>query len=386
MDFYYDPHEGVYYEVRSFIFERGDNSTDCVSCTDSLPACPQCAETELCLQTSRTCSACPTRYCANSTTSSASSSASATTKSSSLSSAKVGGIAGGVAAFAFLILVGLFYVLYKKWYKKRYPYGFFYYFEDDDDEQDKEQFIGDQVRQRRNSQSTLTTVANSVLTKASNVINVTYIPGVTTRNGSSRLTNSRAGGSSNGSNRAMSVYSKETYFSDLEAASIHGGNVITRGGIPRLVNVEEDAYDYEAPKNRFVLEDTILEGEESEEDEPQYGTGTGSNTGSNSKTGTSGGTNLNLGPLVLRNNDDVLGSSDESDLGDSDEENIEYLTTQHMREQADSTKTKGDTVSLDIPLDTLDPADSGEMLLEVDLDVQDQQQNPFESPLDLQEK
>ncbi|KAG7801884.1 hypothetical protein KL944_002952 [Ogataea haglerorum] len=335
MEYIYNPHDGIYYEVRPLLEERADNYTGCVSLVppSSTPAA-----------------------------------------SKGPSSARVGGIAGGVASLVFVILCGLFYLLYKKWYKKRYPHGFFYYYEDDDDD-DKEQLVAS-PRQRRNSQSTLTTMTNSVLTKASNVINVTYIPGVTIRNGSAKLTSSRAGGSSNGSNRALSVYSKETYFSDLEAASIHGGNVVTRGGVPRLVDVEEDAYDYEPPKSRFVLEETIEEGEDEDEDEPQ----------TDSRTGTSGGTNAGYGPLLLRSNDDVLGSSDDSDLGDSDEENIEFLTTQHRKEQQHHARPGGDTVSLNIPLETLGRADSSEVILEVDLDVKDSGSNPFESPLDLQKK
>ncbi|KAG7844804.1 hypothetical protein KL941_003544 [Ogataea angusta] len=374
MEYVYNPYDGIYYEVLPHLEERADNSTDCVSCP-SLPACPACDSTEQCAQSSGSCTTCPTRYCANITSSLASAS-STPAVSKGLSSAKVGGIAGGVAAFVFLILCGLFYLLYKKWYKKRYPHGFFYYYEDEDEDDDDKEQLTAGPRQRRNSQSTLTTMTNSVLTKASNVINVTYIPGVTIRNGSAKLTNSRAGGSSNGSNRALSVYSKETYFSDLEAASIHGGNVVTRGGVPRLVNVEEDAYDYEPPKSRFVLEDTIEEGEDEDEDEPR----------AESRTGTSAGTNLGFGPLLLRSNDDVLGSSDDSDLGDSDEENIEFLTTQHRKEQEHHAQTGGDTVSLDIPLETLGRTDSNEVILEVDLDVKDSASNPFESPLDLQKK
>ncbi|GMF02028.1 unnamed protein product [Ambrosiozyma monospora] len=215
-------------------------SSNCVQCGDP-PDCPTCPDDEECRQVTQSCNQCATATCVKKTSDSLNDNKS----TSSSDTAKIGGIAGGVAAFVIILLViGLFFI-YKKWYKKKYPHGFFYYYEDDDEEtQDKEALIEDrshaeEMAARRQSQMSS---ANSVFTRASNIINVAYIPGVTVRNPKVKK-------SDVSSNRALSIFSRETYFSDLENASINGGHVAVRGATPVLVKVEKDSYNFDEPGN-----------------------------------------------------------------------------------------------------------------------------------------
>ncbi|GAV29383.1 hypothetical protein PMKS-002883 [Pichia membranifaciens] len=199
------------------------------------------------------------------------------TGANSLNSAEIGGIAGGLSGFVFILLLVGIYFLYKK-YKNHllvdYELGIgeemkeltgFNDYDDDFDEGTgggygdgvrnnmrnarSSQFLHPSNAEKRMSQTSLSTMTNSVLTKASNVLNIVYIPGVT----NSRPARPIVGGSRRNTrrpvdstySRGMSVYSKETYFSDLENASFHGGNVATRGGNPMLVEINQDDYNYD---------------------------------------------------------------------------------------------------------------------------------------------
>lgn len=246
------------------------DSHGCVIC-NSTPSCPQCKSYQQCAMTTQTCAQCPTTYCLDN------SDGTNSTGVNSLNSAEIGGIAGGLSGFVFILLLVGIYFLYKK-YKNHllvdYELGIgeemkeLTGFNDYDDGFDdgagggygdgvrnsvrnarSSQFLHPGNAEKRMSQTSLSTVTNSVLTKASNVLNIVYIPGVTNSRparpivGGSRRNTRRAVNSTY--SRGMSVYSKETYFSDLENASFHGGNVATRGGNPTLVEINQDDYNYD---------------------------------------------------------------------------------------------------------------------------------------------
>ena len=246
------------------------DSYGCVICSTT-PSCPQCKSYQQCAMTTQTCAQCPTTYCIDNADGTNS------TGANSLNSAEIGGIAGGLSGFVFILLLVGIYFLYKK-YKNHllvdYELGIgeemkeLTGFNDYDDDYDEgagggygqgvrnnmrnarsSQFLHPSNAEKRMSQTSLSTMTNSVLTKASNVLNIVYIPGVT----NSRPARPIVGGSRRNTrrpvdstySRGMSVYSKETYFSDLENASFHGGNVATRGGNPMLVEINQDDYNYD---------------------------------------------------------------------------------------------------------------------------------------------
>lgn len=173
----------------------------CVSCPDS-PSCPVCASDEYCIQTSLTCEQCPTTYCAkktlssNSTSSSnSSSSTSSQNKTGGSSSAKVGGIVGGVVGGVIVIaIIALLYFYFKYWRKNRQNHLV--------DEKNKEAIAmdpesvtdseGDLKSRTRTSTLGISRSMNTagdrssamtVQTRASNILPIAYIPGVTAGGG-----------------------------------------------------------------------------------------------------------------------------------------------------------------------------------------------------------
>ncbi|SCU97346.1 LAFA_0G11034g1_1 [Lachancea sp. 'fantastica'] len=168
----------------------------CVTCSGT-PACPVCAEDEQCALSLQRCDQCAQTYCAkkngalgSGSSSSPSSSAAVAGGSSSKSSnsGKVGGIVGGVVGGVGLIVVLLLLYLYLKFWRKNRTrnkevlvahehYG--------DDFEDGRGPSGnsrsnsyiqerDSLYQPRNRSSAATQI-----TKASNILPIAYIPGVT---------------------------------------------------------------------------------------------------------------------------------------------------------------------------------------------------------------
>lgn len=287
---------------------------DCVTCS-STPKCPSCDDDEECVLTTQTCSTCPKTYCSK-----VSSSLSST--DSSLTTSKIGGIAGGSAAFALIVVMCLGWWLLRRRRQKALASGELY---------------KEGASQRRLSGSSFaTTTNNSILTRASNILNVAYIPGVKVR---------AATGTRN--TPAASVYSKETYMSDLENASFHAGEVASKGTHAQLVNIDEEAYDYEnGPSHEapmINLAQIKLPGsrltrvmEEDEEDEAES---------IKKKPGM-------FGPLVLKHSAEPLASDSDEDSedSDSDEENIELLVR-----TADPKNSAGSTVMTPINLTPTTP-------------------------------
>lgn len=233
------------------------DSYGCVICS-SAPLCPSCKKNEQCSMSTQTCDKCPTTFCELIVDD--------ISATNTLSSAQIGGIAGGISGLFFIIVVtGIFFLL--KRYRKRMDVDF-------------ESGIGEEMkglgqfddnsnipgtRQNRNydsrynqgkrlSQNSLSTMTNSVLTKASNVLNIGYVPGVTsrpTKPPSFMSRRSRKPGSIY--SKTNSMLSKETYFSDLENASINVGKVATKGANLTSININHDEYDFDNDYEEYEL-------------------------------------------------------------------------------------------------------------------------------------
>lgn len=289
---YFSLQEGQESSTSTFLLKRSTNTVadtepmssgtkrlldqhGCVICQNT-PSCPVCSDNEQCAMTTQTCSECPKTYCLAITSNYND------THSDSLTNAQVGGIAGGLSALVLVIIIGLIYYLFKKVKasaqadfelgineEMKELTGIFdnsYDYEDsrlksDSERANRRRTMATGNEHKRMSQTSLSTVANSVLTKASNVLNIVYVPGVTssrpakppTIGGTRRNTRKPAASMYS---RGMSVYSKETYFSDLDNASFHGGRVAMKGSNPLLVDIHQDDYDFERNEgdDQFVLE------------------------------------------------------------------------------------------------------------------------------------
>ncbi|ORY68740.1 uncharacterized protein BCR38DRAFT_482226 [Pseudomassariella vexata] len=151
----------------------------CVKCLDASPTCPACDDTEECQVTvPLNCTECPKAYCAvkSSTTSVASSSSSSSSNRPS-AGAIAGGVIGGLAAIAIVTyLVWRFCIKTKRgnFAQEQWQH---------DPEQSKERGANDfaSARSQRQSAFSVHSVASTVLTRASNIIQIAYIPGVTNR-------------------------------------------------------------------------------------------------------------------------------------------------------------------------------------------------------------
>lgn len=239
------------------------DSYGCVICP-STPPCPSCGVNEQCSMSTQTCNKCPTTFCETIVDEIPSKNA--------LSSAQVGGIAGGISGLFFIVVVAGLFFLFKR-YKKRmdvdYELGigeemkglgqFGTNFDDNDPKQSRG-YNSRNGQSKRLSQSSLSTMTNSVLTKASNVLNIAYVPGVTsrpTKPPSFMSRRSRKPGSIY--SKTNSMISKETYFSDLENASINVGKVATKGGNLTSINVNHDEYDFDNEEDDDYYEEYELD-------------------------------------------------------------------------------------------------------------------------------
>jgi hypothetical protein len=133
-----------------------------------------CASNEVCIQTTQTCDACAQVVCAVDPM------AAPTASNKPNVGAIAGGVVGGVAAIAILTFIVWKYCLKGK----RRPYEEADFQEMDLHEQEKHADNDFQSRRSaRASTHTVASMASSVLTRASNIIQIAYIPGVTNRSG-----------------------------------------------------------------------------------------------------------------------------------------------------------------------------------------------------------
>lgn len=125
------------------------------------------------MQTSKTCDACPEVRCDVDPT------ATPTSSSKTNVGAIAGGVIGGIAAIAIITFIVWKYCLKGK----RRPYSEADFQEMDMQEQEKVENDFASRRSARASTHTVASMASSVLTRASNIIQIAYIPGVTNRSG-----------------------------------------------------------------------------------------------------------------------------------------------------------------------------------------------------------
>ncbi|CEP61579.1 Opy2p LALA0_S03e06040g [Lachancea lanzarotensis] len=162
----------------------------CVTCT-STPPCPVCAEDEQCAISLQRCDQCAQTYCTkkngalssgSSSSSVASSTATTGSNSKSSDSGKIGGIVGGVIGGVGLIVVLLLLYLYLKYWRKNRTRNkevlvaheqFDTDFDGGRGPSGNTQETGS-LYQPRNRSS-----AATQMTKASNILPIAYIPGVT---------------------------------------------------------------------------------------------------------------------------------------------------------------------------------------------------------------
>ncbi|ESZ92569.1 hypothetical protein SBOR_7054 [Sclerotinia borealis F-4128] len=161
----------AYYEASfNSLFRR------CVECNGDTPACPTCADTEICSLVPPTCTECQQTVCvASSAAPSATVSSAASTKSGPNVGAIAGGVIGGVLAVAAVTyLVWRFCIKTKR-----------QQFEQDNWIENQAQANAEKDfamrRDARASTHTVGSIASTVLTRASNIIQIAYIPGVTNR-------------------------------------------------------------------------------------------------------------------------------------------------------------------------------------------------------------
>lgn len=154
----------------------------CVTgCSSQSPSCPECPDNQICSLVPPTCDECQKTVCVAS--SAAPSSVSSSTSTSS-SGPNVGAIAGGVVG-GVAVIAAVTYLVWRFCIKnKRQAYQ----------EEDWGQFPDESVaaekdfnarRDARASTHTVGSIASTVLTRASNIIQIAYIPGVTNRSGPS---------------------------------------------------------------------------------------------------------------------------------------------------------------------------------------------------------
>ncbi|KAG4029574.1 hypothetical protein MFRU_015g01120 [Monilinia fructicola] len=160
----------AYYEASfNSLFRR------CVECNGDTPACPSCADNEICSLVPPTCTECQQTVCV------ASSAAPSTTVSSSPSKSgpNVGAIAGGVIG-GVLAVAAVTYLVWRFCIKTKRQQ-----FEQEDWIENQEQANAEKEfamrRDARASTHTVGSIASTVLTRASNIIQIAYIPGVTNR-------------------------------------------------------------------------------------------------------------------------------------------------------------------------------------------------------------
>ena len=150
----------------------------CVECPPDTPSCPAtCPDGEVCSLVPKDCHTCARTICASDPT----------PPTAPPHTTNVGAIAGGVLGGIALIVLVVFLV-YWFWIKKR---------RQEQDAELEEEWTSDEIAsQKRTTQFTAMhdgasartrgSLANSIISRASNIIQIAYIPGVTNRNGSAR--------------------------------------------------------------------------------------------------------------------------------------------------------------------------------------------------------
>ncbi|GKZ28227.1 hypothetical protein AbraIFM66950_000039 [Aspergillus brasiliensis] len=137
----------------------------CVSCPSTSPSCPTCDDGYQCTMTSQSCTACASTQCTKSPSSSDSSSSNNSGGGGNDAGAIAGGVIGGLAFVAIVTFLVWWFFIRKKRQEQAASEG------------EKASTFNDARQSRKSTHS----IASTVLTRASNVIQIAYIPGVTNR-------------------------------------------------------------------------------------------------------------------------------------------------------------------------------------------------------------
>ncbi|TKA30646.1 hypothetical protein B0A50_02366 [Salinomyces thailandicus] len=150
----------------------------CVQCPGTQPSCPSCKPAEICSLVPQDCNTCAHMTCIKDPSAAPSS-----------PGPNVGAIAGGVIGGVAVVAVVVFFI-WRFWIKKRREQQDLDAEEWEEEEEGTEQKSGPEQHRftamHTDAVSTRTrgSLANSILSRASNIIQIAYIPGVTNRNGS----------------------------------------------------------------------------------------------------------------------------------------------------------------------------------------------------------
>ncbi|PBP16000.1 Opy2 protein [Diplocarpon rosae] len=149
----------------------------CVGCDGTTPACPpSCPDGQICSLIPPTCDSCQKTVCVESATTPSTVSSSESSNSGPNKGAIAGGVVGGVAMVAIAT-----YLVWRFCIKtRRQQYEQENWAEDSDEQLEAEKDFA-MRRDARSSTHTVGSIASTVLTRASNIIQIAYIPGVTNR-------------------------------------------------------------------------------------------------------------------------------------------------------------------------------------------------------------
>ncbi|KAF2842095.1 hypothetical protein M501DRAFT_1013459 [Patellaria atrata CBS 101060] len=161
--------ENIEHTLRT-IFKR------CVQCPDEVPPCPPCKKGDVCSQSAQSCTRCVKVECVPQDA------AGQGPSISHKSGPNVGAIAGGVVGGLIFIAI-LTYCVWRFCLKGRRQQYQESQWEDMDAATEKRRSEFTMRRDARMSTHTVASMASTVLTRASNIIQIAYIPGVTNRSG-----------------------------------------------------------------------------------------------------------------------------------------------------------------------------------------------------------
>jgi protein OPY2 len=143
----------------------------CLACPDVTPSCPKCASDETCSLSSGSCTSCASTSCIKTST---------LDGNSGSHKPPIGAIIGGVIGGVAVVLIVTFLVWRFCIRNRRREYDEQAWSEyDEAAEKSRDRFTMN--RDARASTHTVGSIASTVLTRASNVIQIAYIPGVTNR-------------------------------------------------------------------------------------------------------------------------------------------------------------------------------------------------------------
>ncbi|ODM14776.1 hypothetical protein SI65_09770 [Aspergillus cristatus] len=150
------------------VFSARDVFKRCVKCESAAPSCPACDEGYTCTMISQSCDQCATTKCIRTSSSSSSSSGNSGSSGGSNAGAIAGGVIGGLAFVTIVVGLVWWFYMRKKKNSNEYSLG------------------GTSTQEKRGanaqgSRKSTGSIASTVLTRASNVIQIAYIPGVTNR-------------------------------------------------------------------------------------------------------------------------------------------------------------------------------------------------------------